>query len=270
MRKIAHIINPFIVEPSSDLHLAQPITFETMRRARDFAAGGVAVSLYSAQFPEDRACVPDDFCATPDLTRSILDFGAFPKKRKLPLLADILDRLYEASDADYLIFTNVDIAVMPHFYAAVNTIIDNGCDAFAINRRTIELKRARLDQLPLMYAEVGAPHEGHDCFVFRRDVYPKYRLGAICTGLWYIGRVLLWNLACHAKKFKEHKGRHLTFHLGNDRAFVNEENFPFFAHNKKEAEKIQAELRREVNSGYIDELFARYPILDYEMMRKRA
>ena len=44
-------------------------------------------------------------------------------RRKLPLLADIIERLYENSDAEWLIYTNVDIAVQPHFYESVASII---------------------------------------------------------------------------------------------------------------------------------------------------
>ncbi len=35
--KLAHIINPVAVQGSSDLFIAQPITFETMKVARNFA-----------------------------------------------------------------------------------------------------------------------------------------------------------------------------------------------------------------------------------------
>jgi hypothetical protein len=55
MRTFAHIINPVIVEPTSDLYVAQPVTFETMRIARDFATGQVAVKLLTTQYPEDHA-----------------------------------------------------------------------------------------------------------------------------------------------------------------------------------------------------------------------
>ena len=37
MRKIAHIINPVVVSKSSDLYKAQPITFETMKLAKNYA-----------------------------------------------------------------------------------------------------------------------------------------------------------------------------------------------------------------------------------------
>jgi len=265
VRKIAHIINPVSVGPSSDLFVAQPITFETMRIAREFARDQVEATFFSAQYPEDRALVPADFQMTPDLARSVLDLGNFQIRRKLPLLADILDRLYEASDAEYFIYTNVDIALMPQFYAAVNAFIEKGYDAFVINRRTILSKYQSVSEIPLMYAEAGERHEGHDCFVFRREVYSKYKLGAVCIGAPMIGRVFIWNLACHAKQFKEFKKQHLTFHIGNDLTWQREEYFDYFAHNKSEAAKVLMEIEKE--HGPFDEFspFSRYP-LEFNVM----
>jgi hypothetical protein len=266
MRKIAHIINPVIVEKSSDLYVAQPITFETMKIAKKNAAGQIEVDLFTAQYPEDRVLIPDEFQATADLERSVLDLGSFQKKRKLPLLADILDRLYEASDAEYFIFTNVDIAVLPHFYITVEAFIAANLDAFAINRRTISAEYHKLSEIPLMYAEMGKKHEGHDCFVFRRDVYPKYHLGAVCIGIPWVGRVLLWNLVCHAKNFQEFKKTHLTFHLGpgNDGAWQGQELSDYRAHNISEAQKVIAAMQRAYGpfDGYSP--FALYPPLFVE------
>lgn len=124
MRKFAHIIHPLIVPESSDLYKAQPVTFKTMEIARDFARDELEVEFYSAQYIEDREIVPNVFVMTPDLDRSILDFGDFKHRRRLPLLKDILDRLYAATDAEYFIYTGVDIALQPYFYLTVNTIIN--------------------------------------------------------------------------------------------------------------------------------------------------
>ncbi|NJL21246.1 MAG: hypothetical protein HC895_11150 [Leptolyngbyaceae cyanobacterium SM1_3_5] len=213
MIQLAHIINPVIVPPSSDLYIAQPITFETMRIARAFAADRASVSLFSAQYLEDRSIVPDDFQQTPNLDRSVQDLGLFQKPRKLPLIVDILDRLYAATEADYLIYTNVDIALMPSFYLAVQGAIEQGYDALAINRRTISKTYSSLSEIPLMFAEVGTPQGGHDCFVFRRDVYPKYRLGNTCIGAAKIGKVMLLNLMIHGQKFFEFRDWHTTFSI---------------------------------------------------------
>ncbi len=188
--KIAHIINPVIVNEFSDLHIAQPIAFATMQTAQKQAEGKVDVTIYTAQYPEDRAIIPESFIQTPDLDRSILDIAKFQLPRKLPLIKDILDRLYEAApDADYLIYTNADIALQPHFYTEVAKIIEQGYDAFVINRRTIPDKYKDISEIPLMYAEKGKPHPGQDCFVFKRSLYPKFYLETHAIGIGFCFKI---------------------------------------------------------------------------------
>jgi hypothetical protein len=239
MLSVAHIVNPVIVPGSSDLFIAQPVTFETMRRARATARDDADVVLLSAQFPEDRALVPDDFVATPDLERSALDLGEFKIPRKLPLLKDILDRLYEHTPhADVLIYTNVDIALMPHFYTVVERLIDQGLDALVINRRTISSELRGIDAIPLMYAHAGKPHSGYDCFVFRRDLYPRFRLGDVLIGAPHVGNALRINLFCNAEGYKRYKNLHLTFHLGNDQVWRSDKYGDYAEHNMTEFQRI--------------------------------
>lgn len=239
-RKLAHIINPVAACEKSELSFAQPITFESMRIARQFARELVDVQLFSAHFPEDRSVVPADFVHTAELERSVLDFGSFHRPRKLPLIADILDRLYQAADAEYLIYTNVDIGLQPHFYLAVNRLIDQGFDAFVVNRRTVAGHYRQVSELPLIYADIGKKHEGYDCFVFKRAAYPAYRLGAICLGIPRVGRALLWNLYAHARCFREFRRLHLTFHIGpgNDGAWQGAALADYREHNIREALKV--------------------------------
>ncbi len=258
MTTIAHIINPVIVPSSSDLFRAQPITFKTLKTAKEFAAREVDVTLFTTQFPEDRAFVPEGFRVLRDLDRSILDFGQFHQNRKLPLLKDILDRLYEASEAEYLIYTNVDIAVMPHFYLAVNRLLKKGHDGIVINRRTIS-KDHEDDDLPLMYAEIGDDHPGHDCFIFRRDAYPRYVLGNVCIGVLFVGRALICNLACHANNFMEFKQEHLTFHIGDDRVAHKQLYEDYTGHNRREWLQSLTEL--ESRLGSFDENTPVWPYL---------
>jgi len=238
MIKLAHIVNPVAVPPTSDLFIAQPITFETMRIAKAFAENQVDVALFSAQYFEDRSQVPPDFQITPDLTRSTLNIGNFYQPRKLPLIQDILDRLDRATHADYLIYTNVDIALMPHFYIAVAELITQGYDAFVINRRTISKTYQKVQEIPLMYSEIGTPQGGHDCFIFRQSAYSQYDLGLACIGVEKIGKILLLNLIFHATKFYEFRDLHLTFHLGNDRAWKSPELSDYLAHNEAELIRI--------------------------------
>ena len=234
MRKIAHIINPVIVNESSDLFIAQPITFETMRIAQEFARGHVDVALYSAQYPEDRPIIPEWFQMTPDLDRSILDIGSFHKKRKLPLIKDVLDRLYQYSeDADYLIYTNVDIAVMPYFYCTIADIIASGVDDMVINRRTISDRYKKTSEIHSMYAKIGESHPGHDCFVFKKSVYRDFILHDACIGTNWIGKILVANLIYHSFNFKEISDLHLTFHIGDNRGWKRPEFSDYDQHNEK-------------------------------------
>jgi hypothetical protein len=212
--KLAHAVNPFRASPSSELSWVQPITYESMRVARAFAQPQVEVELLSVQYAEDRVMVPEGFRATPDLRRSVLDLREFQQRRKLPLLADILDTLHDATDADWLIYTNNDIGLMPHFYATVKRLIETGRDALVINRRILSDELRGVEDIPLMYAMVGDPHEGHDCFVFPRATYKRYRLANVSIGAPWVGRAMLWNMLVHARRFEELRNEHLTFHLG--------------------------------------------------------
>lgn len=214
MRKIAHIINPFKAATSSDLYTAQPITFRSMEIAAKEAESTVQIELLTAQFPEDRTMVPSSFRATKDLERSVLDMGTFEKQMKLPILADILQRMYDESDAEYLVYTNVDIGLYPNFYREVNRFIDEGHDAFIINRRRIPEHYTKVEDLKEIYKDFGKKHPGFDCFVFHRDLFPKFVLKEVCIGVPFIGITLSQNLFALANNFNLYEDEKLTFHIG--------------------------------------------------------
>jgi hypothetical protein len=247
MISLSHIIHPVIVDSSCDLVVAQPITFETMKIAREFTTDAFDISLYAIQYhDEDRIPLPECFIRVPEITRSIADIKTFKKRRKLALIKDILDALYEiAHDAEYLIYTNVDIALQPYFYQAVVRIIEQGYDAFVINRRTISDRYSSVNEIPLMYAEIGESHRGYDCFIFRRDIYPRFKLGTICIGTAWIGRTLLANMVTYSTKFKEFQNEHLTFHIGDSLPWRQDEYRDYFQENRNEYLKIFHQLETE-------------------------
>jgi hypothetical protein len=242
---MAHIVNPVLVDESSDLFVAQPITFETMRSAQAFAGGWVEVELFTTQYPEDHPIIPEGLRRTPDIEKSVMDYGSFQKSRRLPLLKQILDRLYQATEAEYLIYTNVDIALLPHFYVTVDQMLDDGYDAFVINRRTISDRYASVEQIPLMYAEIGESHRGWDCFIFRRDLYPRFRLGSVCVGAARVGLALLSNMVAYADSFREFRDEHLTFHIGNERGWLNRAYADYDEHNTRQLMEILGDLESE-------------------------
>jgi len=273
MIRIAHIINPVIVRESSDLYVAQPVTFKTMLMAKSFSKGYLQVDLYSAQFPEDRSLIPQGFISTPDLNRSILDLKIFERNRKLPFINDILDRLYNASIADYFIYTNVDISLVPYFYNAVGQIIEKGYDAFVINRRTVPKQKFLSDNLSYLFACIGEKHPGFDCFIFKREYCLEFELGDACIGAGKFGKILTANLIKASKRFKIFKDLHLTFHLGDDQNWRAQGNSGYDIHNQVILERLlkkykaQGMLNHPVQISFLSTIERRKRLL-YRLRKK--
>jgi hypothetical protein len=266
MKTISHIVHPGIVPRTSDLAIAQPITFETMRIAAEFSKKNVKVSLFAVQIDnEERVPLPTCFSRTRDLHRTIDDIKTFKNKKPFALIRDILDILYQASPAEYFIYTNVDIALLPFFYQTISTILDSGFDAFVINRRTINDKYTSIEDIPFMYAQVGEIHKGYDCFVFRRDLYPKFKLDDICIGSAWVGRALLANLVTFSNKFREFKNKHVTFHIGDSMTWRRNAFKEYFQHNWEEYVKIFNQLESE--NGAFDPEYRSY-LLDAGVKRR--
>ena len=214
MPSIAHVVNLFRPAETSDLKLAQEVTVASMIRAKQELNDSDSVRLISAQTEQDIPIVPKEFIASESIARDVTHQEDFSQFLSLPILKDILDRAYNETDADYLIFTNVDIGLQPKFYEEVLKVIGQGHDAFIINRRRIPKKYSAVDQIEEMYAEKGKKHPGFDCFVFHRDLYPKFSLAEVCIGVPFIGITLAQNLFCFAKNPKVFTEEHLTFHIG--------------------------------------------------------
>lgn len=204
-----------------------------MLQAQKFAtSAGLSVELWVSHYPEDAGVAPEAFQRAPDLTRSVLDCGEFSKPRKLPLIADILQRLDDVSQAEYFVYTNVDIGLQPVFYAAVARMIEQGHDALIINRRTIPTLYSAIEDLPLIYSELGIDHPGFDCFVFRKSALPSYLLGTICVGAIFIGKAMVMNMMINANRPAVMERSHLTFHIGNDGTWRKGDSNEYADHNR--------------------------------------
>ncbi|MDY0296437.1 MAG: hypothetical protein RB296_03880 [Acidobacteriota bacterium] len=242
MIRFVHGINLVDAPPDSELGSAQAIALETIRCARDFAAGEVKVDVVCVPDPGWSGEIPADWHLTAPLKRTVSDLHRFSRPRRLPLLTDILERIHAGIAADFMIFTNADIALLPFFYLSLARLAENGYDAMVINRRTIPDYPRVSDAIPLMAAEIGGPHPGYDCFVFEHRTFPFFRLGRVCMGSAWVGRTLLVNLLCHARRFAEFRDYHLTFHLGDDQTWRNEEYADYQQYNHEEFLRIFNEL----------------------------
>jgi len=210
---IAHIINPVGVSSAHPLFAIQQITFESILKAKTFSALR-NIELFTVQYSEDREIIPADFTILPDLTRSVLDENTFSKQRKLPIVVDILTALQQHAQADYFVFTNMDIGLMPSFYESIFREIEHGHDAILITRRRISKGYTTISQLPDIYADLGKPHPGYDTFVFKRNLLEKFVLDKICVGIPFLEVSLLHNLIAFSTNLKLIDRAHLTFHIG--------------------------------------------------------
>lgn len=213
--KLLHLVNPVKVTKSPELYTAQPITFASMLNAKDFTKNtAIEVVLACTQYSEDKEIIPEYLHQLSNLNKSVTDCNSALSGRKLPLLKDILSKSKEIENVDYIIYTNVDIGLMPYFYDAVASYINKGNDAVIINKRRVTSNFNQVEQLPEIYANLGKSHPGFDCFVFKASLLEKLLLDDICVGVPFSGVSLLHNLVAFSENPLILKDSHLTFHIG--------------------------------------------------------
>ncbi len=235
--RLAHIINPFIANASSDLAIAQPITFKSIEIAKERAKETVDIELLAACFEEDASIVPDFIRKTAFLKKSVLELFEFNKKIKYPLIADILEKAMESSDAEFIIYSNIDIGLYPDFYLKVNELLKEGYDALIINRKRIEPQYTKVEEINQIFVQAGKSHPGFDCFVFHRSLFEKMFLENICIGVPFIEISFSQNLFHLAKKFRLVETRDFTFHLGME-IFKRRAPKEYFVYNRSEYKKL--------------------------------
>lgn len=243
--RIAHLVNPVNAQPPSDLVVAQPICFESMRKAKIpiFNIHDVE-DQYAVFYPEDECMVPEWFNKLRPLGRSIQDIKKFQVPRKLPLFNDMLNRLMDETDADYIVQTNCDICLMPHFYQFVRQMIKKGYRSFIINKRIIPGFYKSPDDLPEMYSELGSPHNGYDCFVFPREDFKKYDLGDVCMGTpWSEGTMAASMVS--AGDCTVFKNAHVTFHIGDSRTWLDPKLADYRIHNTNETARVMVKFAKD-------------------------
>jgi hypothetical protein len=248
--RVAHIINPFTAPKGSDLEYAQPITFETLRIAREKAAELMDVEILAACYPEDEKTVPEFIKKTPYLEKSVLDFGSFSKKIKLPLIAEILQKAMDESTADYIIYSNIDIGVYPDFYCKVNRLLEDGHDALIINRERIEPLYTSVDDLDKILTQEGKNHPGFDCFVFHRSLFEKMELENICIGVPFIEITFSQNIFHLAQKFRLIETDQYTFHIGME-IFKKRAPKEYVQYNRNEFRKAIKKLDPVLKSKHL-------------------
>ena len=230
--KIVHLINPYKCpkENKSYLYYAQPITFQSMRSAQlEAKKKNIEVVLCAAFFKEDEKIVPEYFVKLPYLVNSTKKF--FPRisgNKKLPIIQEMFNKVLRKTNADYIIFTNTDIGIQKNFYVKVRDIIEKTkSHSFIINRRNNipkfkNGKRLGPNDLNIIYKEKGKKHPGLDCFVINRNLLKRINLNKMFTAYPPWGNTLHIKLKQLNKKHVVYKNLFLTFHIGFDSPWKNE------------------------------------------------
>ncbi len=201
-----------------------------MVAAKNFSVFKEQIIQCTTQYEEDLEVIPDYFLKLSNLERSICDVNSTLNSKKLPLIKDVLNKIKEIEICEYCIYTNVDIALMPQFYDFVFKYISQGHDAIVINRRRLTKNYTTIDELPLMYSDLGKSHPGFDCFVFKKDLLDSFILDDICVGISFLEATLVHNIFSFAENPLFLPDTHLTFHLGMD-VLVERKN-DYYKHNR--------------------------------------
>lgn len=248
--RIVHCINPFQAPPESEHHRAQEVTLASMARARNVAHGaGSPVDVTFAKITHGDAFQSPliDFHQAAELERSILDLGTFAIRRPLPLIMDILMAPQVAAD-DILIFTNVDIAVAPDFYGFVAALFARGADCAIINRRTISGAYHGPADLPIMACDVGTPHPGFDCFAMKGALRDDLMAYDSCVGIGGVMLPLVHQLLAGASKPVVLLDAHASFHLGDDKTWIDPALSDYTEHNRSEIDRVFSALIEDPDS----------------------
>ncbi|MGB3591795.1 MAG: hypothetical protein WBA16_08960 [Nonlabens sp.] len=207
--RILHLINPYEGGNKNE----QEIVLQSLVHACSQSCPSIEVTIAAIVHKEDSPKMPDAIQNLHYLERFVDQVANLSIPSTKPLLRDIFNFL-NSYNADYIVYTNMDIGVMPFFYDSIKSIIEKGMDAFIINRRRVAPQAISNPSLHNYYSDLGAMHNGYDCFVFKKEIAKMLDLGDVCVGVPHVGNSLAFNLMCHAKSFKLYTSLHLTFHIG--------------------------------------------------------
>jgi hypothetical protein len=244
--RFRHLVHVYTDQAVPENTAVQSITFDTIDKARQFAAPDYRVTCVAITYPEDSALVPPGVVVAPHLQRVVTDIARFKVPRALPLLFDVLRNGMAApvaidqdpSEAEFIVLTNSDIHLQPPFYRVVAEFIRRGYDAMTITRRTIDVEPTERAFTPLFMAEAGHDHPGFDCFVFPARMMQDFGINDCCCGAGAVMRSLLFNLVAHARRFLMLTQARLTFHLGNDVHWQNQIFADYIEFNLAEARAL--------------------------------
>ena len=251
--RIRHLIPTVGPGISEDLDRAQPVTFASIDRAVRLADPGLDIDVCAVRFADES--IPASYpwlSDLPVLQQSILDLGTFDHPRRLPLMRDVLAAFGDPGDFDLAVLTNADIGVQPLFYELIADLVDRGHDAASITRRTVHPRFGR-STLAYYSSALGSPHPGHDCLIMKPALIPTF-VGDVALGVRFVARPILWHLMLNAQNFQTFSDLHATFHIGDDRQWVDPRFADFDRHNADEVQRVVEHLVDQHGAAAVDRL----------------
>lgn len=244
--RFAHVVHTYACPSGSKDEATQRFTFGALERAKCVARDSADVELISVHLAGDGDFPPPIFRKARELDRTVADVHGFAIARKLPLVFDILESGMEAAgDADFMIFTNVDICPMPHFYEFISRLLDLDFDALLINRRVAGTFPLEDRWRTLLESDYGGPHPGFDCFVFPMEFGRHMVRSDACVGSEYVMRGLLYNLVASSKSMLILTDVHATYHIGADSDAQRAELQDYTRFNQENARAVLNQLARD-------------------------
>ena len=229
--RLLHMLNPLDPSSSDELGYAQEMNFEGLRQALRLRPKELEVIHAAAHYKEEQIELPDFFSHRFFLSRSIRDVCNGPPIKPLPLISDIM--AYAAQvDADYYLYSNIDIILQPHFYAFLATYLSRGYEAVIVNRRRVPQTRQSYDRISSYSTRWGRSHPGFDCFVISRKVLLRLMLGRICVGVPFIGVAMAYNIFAYASSWKLFENEDLSFHIGME--VYKPQLHAYYWHNRRQ------------------------------------
>ncbi len=236
---LVHVVH--LHEAPSGPPEARDLVTTSMREAK--AADGGPINLVNVQSGEGLDLTPEEFSRGRDLDRRVTEISGFQQPRPLPLLFDVLDRGAElAGPDDFIVFTNPDICLQPHFYRCIRDLIALGFDAIAINGRTLGDRQHFPKASSLALAEVGLDHGGFDCLVFSKTLFDEFVRNQACLGITGAMYGLVYNMVARAKAMVVLRNAALTYHFGIERGPDSPSLVEYAAFNEREHLRVLDEL----------------------------
>ena len=210
-----HIINPFSCADGTKNRKIQEITLQSIREASQLAAEEHRPELWATCLSIESLPDLNGFHLAPALTQCVHQETGMETAPALPYIDDILRKGLTCGEAPYLIYTNMDIILQPHFYRCVAKWLEESPDAVVINRRRIP-EYFLEEPLEKIWAQAGKPHPGFDCFILKKDLIRHFILDKICVGIPFVEVSLMHNIFAFAKTYRLETSLNLTLHIGEE------------------------------------------------------